>query len=549
VRGLVVLAAALLLSGAAAGAFPGRNGVIAMTRSGAKPQATLVVVDPATGTERELGVGTEPAWSADGERLAFVRDGVVYVAAADGSGAQPVGSGEFPSWSPDGTRLAVSRPDDHGIRQLFVVSLDGNATQLTTGTSAVSLPAWSPNGSTIAFATADSLHAVEADGTGLRTIPTAGARINGGPAWSPDGATLAFVDARDQVWTVAADGGGAHQVTYTLVAPSGSQARPAWAPDGRAIAWTVNADLCITDLAGTVRRLTRTQQSTPSVLASFPDWQPTATGSGTIGEPARGANDTVGCDWNPGVRVELTSLAPSPAGPVVKAPQQVVFVNHTTVPLTIATTMKALRGVVEPGSFLGFDTVPGEYEFAVTGYPDGAARRGTISVPAAGTVAIAAHAPLRYGDRTVLSGTASGPAGAVALWARPAGSARAVQVATVRPSGGRWQVSVAPRISTTYEARFQGATTERLLRVMPALKSRRSGTTVTVTLKPAAALARQPVYLFRMTGRTWAGAGSARLSRAGAAVFRNLAPGRYYVGFEGGDRYWGTAGEPFTVRR
>jgi len=557
VRALLVVSAALLLCGTAgAGAFRGGNGAIAIVRSGSTPQPTIVVVDPASGAEREVVQGAEPAWSADGSRLAFVRDGVVYVSSGDGTGATAVGSGDFPAWSPDGTKLAASRYDEqplpgrpHGTLQLVVLGLDGQATELTSGTADVYLPAWSPDGSTIAFSTPDSLELISPDGTGRRSVPTAGAHVNGGPSWSPDGGAIAFLNARGQVWTVGADGSGARQITYTLVGANGFTARPAWSPDGRSIAWTANADLCVTDLAGNVRRLTRTQQSSATPLASLPDWQPSASGSAAIGGRPTGADDTMGCDWNPGARIELSAFAPSPAVVTVKAPQQVVFVNHTTTPLTVATTLKGRRGTIQPGDFLGFPTEPGAYEFSVTGYPDGAPRRGTFSAAAAGSVSIAQHAPLRYGGRTVLSGTTAGAGGTVALWAHPAGSTRSTLVGSVRPAGGRWQISVAPRISTTYEARYLGATTERLLRVMPALVGRRSGATLTVTLRPASALAGQPVFLFRMTGRTWTDVKTVRLSRAGVAVFRDLPSGRYYAGFEGGERYWGTAGEPFTVRR
>jgi Tol biopolymer transport system component len=57
-----------------------------------------------------------PAWSPDGERLAFARvypepaggAPVVYVMRADGSGADSVTVGSWPSWSPDGRKLAVT---------------------------------------------------------------------------------------------------------------------------------------------------------------------------------------------------------------------------------------------------------------------------------------------------------------------------------------------------------------------------------------------------------------------------------------------------------
>jgi Tol biopolymer transport system component len=559
-RVLPLLAAAGLLScGSASGAaFPGHNGLIVFGRTTSGQPPAIMAVDPVTGAQRPLAAGVEPAWSADGSRLAFVQDGVVYVADAGAQGPVALGSGEFPSWSPDGTQIAVSRYDEkplpghpRGTLQLVVLTVaDGAAFQLTDSTSDVTLPAWSPDGSTIAYATPAGLGTVPAGGGAAAPVPTPGATVNGGPSWAPDGSQLAFVDARGQVWTVKPDGSGAQQVTYTLVGSNGSTARPAWSPDGGSIAWTQGADLCTTDLAGNVRRLTRTLHTDPSAVASFPDWQPAPTGAGTIAAPPPGTNDELGCDWNPGVRVELLSVNVSTQNVALKAPQQLVFVNHTTLPLSVTTTLHSEHATVEPGNFFGVGTEPGSYEFTVTGYPDGVPRRGSFVVAAAGSVAIAAHAPIRFGTRTLLTGTAKGPAGgAVAIWATPGGSTQARRVASVTPVAGRWQLAVSPGITTRYQARFEGATMERLLRVMPVLRVRRSGNTVRATLTPAAKLAHRQVFLFRSSGRAWAGFKTSRTARDGSVVFRNLPAGRYYVGYEGDDLYWGTAGEPFDVRR
>ena len=84
---------------------------------------------------------------------------------------------------------------------------------------------------------------------------------------------------------------------------------------------------------------------------------------------------------------------------------------------------------------------------------------------------------------------------------------------------------------------------------MPNLRVSRKGGTVAVSLKPAGALARSPVYLFRLRSAGWDQFRSARVGKSGAVTFRSVPSGRYYVAYAGGDAYWSTATEPFTVRR
>ena len=138
------------------------------------------------GTPRRLTGGpadVAPAWSPDGSRLAFLRDGQLHVLAADGGEPEkvtdlPLGAGA-PVWSPDGERIAFTSPVDPGrpdrrqrpagrrrasttrptaagrygaIRsQLHVVDLaSGDCRRLTDGDDA-GQPAWSPDGRTVAF--------------------------------------------------------------------------------------------------------------------------------------------------------------------------------------------------------------------------------------------------------------------------------------------------------------------------------------------------------------------------------------------------------------
>jgi WD40 repeat protein len=551
VRYALLFAGALLVCGVAdGGAFPGSNGPIVFSRT-ADPDAVLVAVDPSTGAQRVLGPGAEPAWSSDGSKLAFVRSGTVYIANADGAAAAAVGSGEYPAWSPDGSHLVVSRHDATPAMQLVVLDLGGGpATPLTDGTVDATLPAWSPDGTTIAYASAGSLATVPATGGTPQALQIPAGTVNGGPSWSPDGSMLAFIDAGGQVRTIRADGSDMRQITYTLVGPNGPATRPAWSPDGGSIAWTSNADLCVTDLAGQVTRVTRSQKTTPNVVASLPDWQLSSSGGGSVVAAPPGANDSVGCDWNPGGRVEMLEGNVSPSILTLAAPAQIVFVNHLTRPLTVTTTMPGAHATIDAGRFAAFVTLPGTFDFTVSGYPDGAVRRGTFIVAAGGSVTIEQHAAIRYGTRTVITGVASGrTAGSVTVKAQPFGSSIATQVATLTPKDGRWQLSVAPAITTRYLVSYLGATAGRLLRVKPDLRVSRSRNALRISLRPAGRLAHKTVYVFRLGPDDWAQYRSARTGGDGVAVVRNLPKGRYYVGFEGGADFWGTASEPFTVRR
>ena len=73
------------------------------------------------GADRMMPVGYAPAWSPNGERIAFVTKGNLWVADADGTHrGELVPDADEPAWSPNGRRLAFTRKG-----QVYTVRVDG----------------------------------------------------------------------------------------------------------------------------------------------------------------------------------------------------------------------------------------------------------------------------------------------------------------------------------------------------------------------------------------------------------------------------------------
>ena len=335
--GVAILVAARGATAPAQATIPGANGRIAYTWSiggedfeaGPAPRLVGVVSVRRDGQGRRLVArgGTQPGYSPDGRRIAFLRARHrLWVARADGERARRLTPsdwlvGEY-DWSPGGTRLAFERNFmNSGGSALYTVRTDGTGLERLLKTPlglTLSPGGWSPNGKAIVYGqesiTGRPLVRIARDGQittlarpgnaptwsrrGLiafettvgehnqvcvmRPEPGAERRCIGvvdasitDPSWSPDGRRLMVMHqprGPAEIWTLTPDG------TILARAPRGNTF-PIFSPDGSRLAFSESRfagqprlefeDLWVMHLDGTVkRRVVRGGQ------VNSPDWQP-----------------------------------------------------------------------------------------------------------------------------------------------------------------------------------------------------------------------------------------------------------------------------------
>lgn len=210
---------------------------------------------------------TDPVWSADSSKIAFVSAEDIWTMNADGTSPQNVTnspSWQFgPTWAPAGDRLAFVRsvPGEVISTQfdILVINVDGSGLVNITNSDADELdPAWSPNGLRIAFAAVRQTEqggggdweivTANPDGTGELNLTASllGTQEDRAPTWSANSTMVAFMSQYDatccgdwEIWGVNSDGTG---ITNLTNSPGSADWYPCWSPDGAFISFSSNRD-------------------------------------------------------------------------------------------------------------------------------------------------------------------------------------------------------------------------------------------------------------------------------------------------------------------
>jgi hypothetical protein len=227
----------------------GRAEKIAFSRAGS---STILVVYEDGSNALHVAGGDDASWSPDGQKLVYAAvacDLWYYyyyyecyhtgIATADGDGRNArsltTGHDRNPAWSSDGQRVAFDR-EENGRVSLHVVSGSGGATTPLVLPSTVirsSNPSWSPDGTRMAFTClmdSDDICVVNRDGSGFARL-TSDEASDFGPDWSPDGTRIAFTTTRFggrvRIATMNVDG--------SEVTPLAEGTEPDWSRDGSRI--------------------------------------------------------------------------------------------------------------------------------------------------------------------------------------------------------------------------------------------------------------------------------------------------------------------------
>ncbi len=172
-------------------------------------------------------------WSPDGSMLAFsvsrccmgnISD--IFILNSDGTGVRNLTNtpevDSEPAWSPDGSRIAYVSLDK-GNKEIWVRNIDGsNPVRLTDNPALDDSPCWSPDGTRIVFSSdrdgAFDICLMNADGSAVTNL-THDLLIDTKPCWSPDGSRIAFTSIRDgnpNIYIMNSDGSNLQRVTDTV---------------------------------------------------------------------------------------------------------------------------------------------------------------------------------------------------------------------------------------------------------------------------------------------------------------------------------------------
>jgi TolB protein len=190
-----------------------------------------------------------PAWSADGQWLAYVsfegKKSAIFVQRVRTGErrrvSQRAGINGAPAWSPDGSKLALTLSGRGGNLDIYVLELASqNLTRITDDPSIDTEPAWTPDGGSLYF-TSDRAggpqiyRAAARAGERPKRITFTGS-YNARPRLSPDGTQLAMVTLDQSAYRIGVQ--DLATGTVRVLSKGKLDESPSFAPNGAALIYS-----------------------------------------------------------------------------------------------------------------------------------------------------------------------------------------------------------------------------------------------------------------------------------------------------------------------
>jgi TolB protein len=228
---------------------------IAFTRSGSETGPSRVEIIPALGGEPAplIASAAEPAWSPDGRRLAVImrvpgEGEALATLSADGTDVRQIlrSDGNYPffrsaAWSPDGRQIAVVRSTGGLAGEIWMISASGGSTRRLTkdeGGVYSDHPVFTPDGKGLVHQSnrggAANLWLLPLSG-GPSVRLTTGPGPDGSPSVSKNG-SIAFVSSRARTDLLLCSLTGGE--TRRLVSHSSYLWSPSFSPNGQELAFS-----------------------------------------------------------------------------------------------------------------------------------------------------------------------------------------------------------------------------------------------------------------------------------------------------------------------